>query len=200
MEEKPPLPHGLTPEDLVRMYVQDGRTLSDLSSALHLDYQFLRGMLVSRGVTIRGRGHTVCRGSDHPSSKLNKQDRQELEQALLDGQAHGGLARKYGLSRERVRQIALSIGAPTGREIQARQRQARKERQARRKAELEAVRRREKERRYRKWSEMWCSGMTTREIAERMKVSPGTVSVRIVNLRKEYPDWFPLRRPPAAKN
>lgn len=60
-----------------------------------------------------------------------------------------------------------------------------------RRAEAERI----KFEKYAKWRQMWDDGLLVREIAQELGLSEGSVSVRIVNLRKDHPDWFPLRRP-----
>lgn len=195
MDEKPQLPPGLTKDKLLHQYVLECRSLTSLAREYHTNYQQIRRLLTSLGIPIRGRGCSAYRGSAHPSSKLSVDSRNDLETALLAGQPHGELAREYGLSRERIRQIAETIGAPTGRQLQDRRRYERQRRKLERQQELQELRKREKHLKYRPWREMWAEGVPIKEMARRLGQKPGTVGVRIVNLRKEHPDWFPLRRP-----
>lgn len=64
--------------------------------------------------------------------------------------------------------------------------------EARKKAE--EARKRDQYERYRPWRSMWADGRSVKDIAAKLNLQPGAVSVRIVNLRKEHPDWFPKRR------
>lgn len=176
------------------MYVQQRAPINSICQELETSYTTVRAILDSNKIPVRGRGTYTLRGADHPSSKLSSDDLQALETALLGGEEHGPLAAKFGISRERVRQIANGVGAPTGRQLQMMRRlKKQKEKDALRQKRQEA-REQDRYERYRPWRDLWAQGYSVKRIAASLCLQPGAVSVRIVNLRKDYPDWFPKRR------
>lgn len=176
------------------LYVQQGYPINHVCEMTGESYSRIKRTLQRNNVSIRGRGTYTLWGADHPSSKLSHEDRQMLESELLAGRSHGPVSRDYNLSRERVRQIAEAIGAPTGRELQLLRRAERKRKKEAEKKERQRIREQEKEERYRPWRKLWAEGYSVAEMAERLGLNPGSVSVRIVNLRKQHPDWFPKRK------
>ena len=112
------------------------------------------------------------------------------------------LARKYGVSKERVRQIRQGLGYPSSQILRhegtLRARAERREQQKlawelrqkeRRKSELLAIKR---------LSAQWKSGVTLRELAKELRVSWGYLNSRIVRWRKRYPQKFPYRLSPPS--
>ena len=181
-------------EEAERLYLVEGKPLSTVCQQLDQTYQRVRKALQDRGVAIRGRGTYSMQGADHPSSKLCQEDRHLLEAEILAGKPHSKLSRAYGLSRERVRQIAQSLGAPTGREIQLVARHKKEQIRQQRAARRQEQREKQRYEHYRRWRELWYEGVPVRDMAEELGLKPTSVGVRIANLRHEYPDWFPRRR------
>lgn len=180
-------------QTVLDLYVKRGEPINRVCELTGGSYLKVKNVLKKHEVDVRSRGIYTLRGADHPSSKLSHDQRQSLENELLAGHSHGPLARTYGLSRERVRQIAATIGAPSGRQLQLlrRAKRRRKKEEARRKrAEQRA---KEREERYALWRRLWAEDLPIAEMAQRLGLKPGSVSVRIVNLRKQHPDWFPRR-------
>ncbi len=193
MGQKQQLPPGF--ERLVlNLYQNQGWPINKICKQYNVSYSKIRGILEAHNVPIRGRGTYTLRGADHPFSKLSDEDLESLENDLRGFQSHGKLAKKYGVSRERVRQIAERLGTPTGRELQMirryQQKRAAEEAKRRKQAEKEKA----KFDKYALWRQMWKDGLKVQDMALELGLSEGSVSVRIVNLRKSYPDWFPLRR------
>lgn len=93
-----------------------------------------------------------------------------------------------------MRQIAKQIQTPTGRELQALHKR-RKDIELKEERTLREQRRRQEiEDKYSFWRQLWREGYTVEEMANKLGLTKGTVGVRIVNLRKEHPNWFPSRR------
>lgn len=176
------------------LYVAQGLPINRVCERTQQSYGKVRGILEKLKVPIRGRGTYTLRGADHPSSKLLPEDREGLEIELRAGQPHGPLAKAYGISRERVRQIAEGIGAPTGRELQILRRAERLRKKRAVRAQKAEAREAAKQARYAKWRDLWAAGKMIPEMAAELGLKSGSVSVRIVKLRKEYPEWFPKRR------
>ncbi len=181
-------------EKIVDLYLGQGWPINRICERTGESYSRVRRILDEKKVAIRGRDSYTLRGSSHPSAKLTANELTELEAELLAGRPHGELATRYGISRERVRQIGERIGSPSGRDLQLLRRAERaRERELKRK-ERDERRRREHVVRYEPWRRLWDNGLTVKEMAEELGLQPGAVSVRIVNLRKAHPDWFPKRR------
>lgn len=195
MEHKPPNQRGSREDLIVKLYHQDGLLVNQVAKTVGCAYSTVMGTLHRRGVPIRKRAACAPRGSDHPSCKLSQEELNELESELMGGrQKFGDLGAKYGLSRERVRQIAKRLGAPTGRQIQAMSRIARAAQESEAKALAAQARKEARLEKYQRWQELWDRGLTVPEMAAELGMTPGSVSVRIVMLRRRFPSWFALRR------
>ena len=174
---------------------QQGLSIVKLSAALSLPYQYVRKVLEYSHVPIRSRVMTSKAGSNHPSSKLSAENR-EILMALLKkgGTQHSSLAEQFGITRERVRQIAKAIGAPTGRTIKNKMREARQKSKLQAQF-LSAQQRKDRQvARYMPWRELWRQGLKLQEMAQQLNLSYKAMGVRITELRKTNPDWFPYRR------
>ena len=118
---------------------------------------------------------------------------------LLDLQlgqtSHNELAKHYGISRERVRQIAKEHQCPSGRDIAQVRREQRDEAKQTRIMERKIQARRRYEHRYLVWRDLWAQGKSIADIAAIMQTTVGTVGVRIAEIRKKFPSWFPYRLP-----
>jgi len=181
-------------ESVRALYVDQGMPISQVTRLLGLRYPTIRQLLEKLGVPVRGRGAYTQKGAAHPSSKLSEELRQKLESELRLGHPHSQLATQYGLSRERVRQIATRIEAPTGRQLQTSRRQARDEKKVEDQGLREQAKIERHDRHYAEWRRLWAAGVSIRGLAEALQLKQGSVSVRIVQLRKTHPSWFPKRR------
>ena len=193
-----PLPNAaVAPSDIVALY-KDGASLNALSKALSVPYTRLRRLLQDNNVPIRTRHESYCTGV-RPTAKLTPDAKTRLVAELHQGQKqHLQLAREYGITRERVRQIAEEVYAPCGREVQRRitaQRDAERQRVAKMHHDAQVQRR---EAKYQVWRDLWKTGITLVEMAKRLKMSPRAIGVRITELRRQHPDWFPYRRAPSS--
>jgi len=175
------------------LYLQEELPISAITDMTGLGYMSVRRILEANRLPVRGRGVYTLKGADHPASRLTREQRAVLDDELMQGLSHSRLSEKYGISRERVRQIAQAIQAPTGRELQRLRRERRDQERRRRQAERADKRQENFENGYQKWREMWDEGLIIPEMARRLGLKPGSVSVRIVHLRKEF-GWFPKRR------
>jgi transposase len=123
---------GLTKREqaaVARLYVQQGLTAREAAKRLRLDPYLVIGFLRDRGV-LRNRG----------TSKLSAADRRKLVNELATT-IDADLARKYGLTRERVRQIRKESGCLPTWVRRRRDRLARQERDERARRALELQRR-----------------------------------------------------------
>ncbi len=176
---------------ILRLYVQ--QRLPALETAERLRFNASR---VVRFLRQRG----VMRPAGNPGTprKLFPPIRQKLERELPTTPS-SMLARKYGVSRERIRQIREEVGAPSGREVQ-RQWAAKARQQRREQRQLENRRRRE-ERLAQKLiainhlSARWKSGAKMRELAAEKRTTPATIATLIQRLRRSFPEKFPFRAP-----
>lgn len=194
MVNKPPeYPLGLERE-IAYLYSEGEVPLSALSEKYGLGYKCLRAILIRQGVKIRGRGEYSKIGSDHPMAKLTKENLEQLKEDLKELHSHSELARKYGVSRERIRQLALKFGFPSGRERNKLIKKKKREQRAATIQEAKDLRKQAREDRYKYWSTLWQQGLSIKEMAKRLGLKHTSVGVRIVSLRQMHPDWFPLRQ------
>lgn len=172
---------------------RNGVSVRALSISLRMPYNRVRGMIMDAGERPRTRkeSHQFAR----TPSKLTPEQREALTSELRIGiRSHADLAMQYGISRERVRQIAVSSGAPSGREIQQQLTHG-KYLELQRKREERAQQAKEyRECVYNTWRKLWAEGKTLAEMGDLLRISPETVGVRLAELRKVHPDWFPHRR------
>lgn len=177
---------------ILDLYLKKGWSINRIRRELQTTYWNVKKVLRSAGVAIHPRKSLA--GSAHPSSKLSYEAREKLKSQLQAGRSHSGLAKEYGISRERVRQIAKEIGAPTGREIQKQQRRERRKEEEEQRLSRISQQEEDRYRRYAPWREMWRQGLRMKEMAKKLGLKENSVGVRITTLRREFPDWFPLRR------
>lgn len=132
------------------------------------------------------------------NDKLTSEQREQLHKDLFSQQfQHAQLARKYNISRERVRQIANKINAPPARLIQ--------QQKTLQNINNKKIIKQNKLELYKKLlqvnhlnnvntlSEMVLKGLDINEIAKQLNHSPNYISSRICQLRKKYPEKFPLK-------
>lgn len=196
------MPHDLSPNSeqaaIKHMYAQ-GMSILSVSHVLSLPYGRVRRELAAAGVPIRSRQEALRNGAAHPTSKLSSDERTRLVAELQAGEKqHRQLADEYGITRERVRQIARASDAPCGREIQRKLAEARKQAQVQRVQAGADKRKQARDERYHLWQDLWNRGLSLRDMAEQLGLSPLSIGVRITELRHSHPGWFPYRRVPSA--
>jgi len=180
---------------VLELYNQD-MSMNAVTKAMGLRYPVVRSILLEHNVPIRGKAVMSPKGSRHPSSKLSEDQRNQLLLDLQLGQtSHNELAKHYGISRERVRQIAKEHSCPSGRDIAEYRREQREDARQTRVMERKILARRRYEHRYLVWRDLWADGKSIADIAAIMGTTVGTVGVRIAEIRKKFPDWFPYRLP-----
>ena len=174
---------------ILRLYVQQRLPALETARRLHLNESRLVRFLRQRG---------VMRPAGNPGTprKLFPAVRQKLEHELPTTPS-STLARKYGVSRERIRQIREEVGAPSGREIQLAW-NAKVRQQQREQEQLEQRRRREQRLAQKliainHFSARWKSGAKMRELAAEKRTTPATIATLIQRLRRSFPEKFPFR-------
>ncbi len=199
---KAPVLHPEPPpgwEDTVRhLFIRSRWEIKRIAEHLSISPGKVRDLLKREGYGTLGRGCFIRHGVYHRASKLTAAKIQELRTDLKTKPLlnHSVLSRKYKLSRERIRQIAMDMKLPSRhRLMEAARKTLEREELLRREKyrESKSIRRFQQTQRLRDY---WAAGYEVAEIAKRMDLQPGTVGVRIVTLRKQYPDWFPFRNIP----
>lgn len=179
---------------IVDLYVS-GLSIHTVSKQTGCPYGRVREILVDAGVALRPRSASYLVGADHPSSKLSAERRETLISELFAGEKqHRQLALEYGISRERVRQIAQYEKAPPGREVQRKVADRRAEFHDAELAARREGRQQKRDERYSNWRDLWAKGLSLRQMAAALGMSPMSIGVRITELRRSNPDWFPYRR------
>lgn len=179
---------------LCDMY-QQGLSIAKLSTAFALPYQYVRKVLAAHHVYVRPKNETARQGNHHSSSKLSPQQREDLIELLKAGEKqHRDLAVMFGITRERVRQIAITVGAPTGKEIRRKLATYKKEHKHETSSIHAIERKAKKEARLQAWAKLWHDGLTLREMADQLGMSHRAIGVRITELRRRHIDLFPYRR------
>jgi hypothetical protein len=176
---------------ILRLYVQQCLPSPETARRLRLPLSRVVQFMRQRGVLRHQGGPGIPR-------KISLEARRRLESELPTTR-DVILARKYGVSKELVRQIRQGLGYPSSRvlrhkltlraqaERREQQKLARELRQKeQRKFELMAIKR---------LSARWKSGVTVSELAKEHGVSWGCLTSRIVRWRERYPQKFPYRRP-----
>lgn len=175
---------------ILRLYVQQHLPPAKMAKRLRLSVALVVRLLRKRGV-LRRRG----RPPGTPI-KLSVAARKKLGGELATTM-NRDLARKYGVSRERVRQIRQELGYPSSRVVRrAWAARARAKRQKQEKLVLEL---RQQQRRAKRLlavsrlSKRWKSGVLVAKLAQELGVTRAYMHVRIVRLRKQFPEKFPCR-------
>jgi molybdenum-dependent DNA-binding transcriptional regulator ModE len=180
------------------MYGQ-GMSINALSRALDQSYGQVRAALETAGVTLRSRFDSYRRGSQHPTAKLSVESKTRLVEELHVGEKqHRQLADEYGITRERVRQIAQASKAPCGREIQKKLAKQREAAHSNGVEDRKRLRQEQRDARHQEWRELWAQGLPLIDMAAKLGLSPASIGVRITELRQLHPDWFPYRHVPSA--
>jgi predicted DNA-binding protein YlxM (UPF0122 family) len=173
---------------ILRLYVQQRLSTLKTAERLQLSVDHVVQFLRERGV-MRCQGPAIGR-------KISLSARQNLEGELATTR-DAVLARKYGVSGERIRQIRQQLGYPSSqilrhawgvRALAKRRKQkklARELRQQQRRAKrMLAVNR---------LSERWKSGVLVAELAQEFGATRDSLYTQIVRLRKQFPEKFPFR-------
>jgi len=187
----------LTPgleEAVLSLYSRQRMSIRRVSVILDVDSQSIRRVLTKHNVQTRGSGYSPDYG--RPAlAKITADQYQFLLQDLKAGKRHSPLARKYGVSRERIRQIAKAEKMPTGKVLQQRESELKK-------IDVRATKQlqRQLQRDYRikqiqQMGELWRNGWAVPNIAKALNLRPESVAVRISTLRRRFPSWFPYRHP-----
>ena len=174
---------------VLQLYLEQRLPAPDTARRLHLDYLLVRRFLRVRGV-LRGRGNPGI------PTKLTVAGRQKLITELKTV-TDVVLARKYGISRERVRQIRQQLGYVSSRvirrEYMARAR-AKREEQEKRAVELRRQQRRARQlRAVNQLSKRWKSGVPIAVLAKEFGLQRTSMQTHIGRMRKRFPEKFPLR-------
>jgi hypothetical protein len=178
---------------ILRLYVQ--QRLSTLKTAERLQ------LSVDRVVQfLRERGVLRHQGPAKPS-KLSLAARQKLEDELATTM-DVVLARKYGLSHERIRQIRQQLGYPSSQIVRhawAVRTRAKRREQKRLARELRQQQRRAKRLlAVNRLSKRWKSGARVVELAQEFGYTRAFMRLRICKLRKQFPEKFPFRFRPRS--
>lgn len=154
-------------------------------------------LLLAKHVVLRKQSglHPVAGvGESNPSAKLTNAERDNLFTMIQDPTYRfSDLARMFNISRERVRQFAKFLNAPSGTERRKVRKQTDTDQQKTRCDNKEVLQRINHEAHYDPWRKLWSQGASIAQMAKALDCSPKSVGVRITNLRKLHPDWFPYR-------
>jgi DNA-binding CsgD family transcriptional regulator len=175
--------------DILRLYLEQRLPAPDTARRLGLDHFQVRQFLRHRGI-LRGRGNPGV------PTKLSVTGREKLISELKTV-TDVVLARKYGVSRERVRQIRQQMGYLSSRVIrrgQMARARAQREKQERRAVELRHQQRWAKRLvAINKLSKRWKSGAPISELAREFGLQRTSMQTHIGRMRKKFPGKFPLR-------
>jgi hypothetical protein len=173
---------------ILRLYVQHRLPTPETAKRLQLSVDHVVQFLRERDA-LRHRGPAT-------PIKLSVAARQKLEGELATTM-DVVLARKYGVSRERIRQIRQQLGYPSSQIL--RQAFAVRARTKRRKQKKLALELRQQQRRAKRLlavnqlSKPWKSGVLVAELAQEFGYMRTSMHVRIRRLRKQFPEKFPFR-------
>lgn len=178
---------------ILRLYVQQWLPTTETAKRLRLPISYVVRFLRARGVL-------RCQGGPGIPRKLSPAARRKLVSQLATT-PNAILARKYGVSRELVRQIRQQLGYPSSRTVRrewalrARAERQERERLARQRARALQQQQRQTEKllAINQLSERWRSGALVSELAQEYQVKTGTMNVRVGRLRIQFPEKFPYR-------
>lgn len=197
---KPTKPQLLEAKDKIAdLYTQNKMSITRIARLLGFTYSEVRWVLKEQNIHVRGSDYSRS-SNPPPSTRLTVAQYQSLVNDLKGGQRHAFLSRKYGISRERVRQIASDERTPTGRELQQRDAAERKQKYESQKAIRLSLRRMRSAAPREQLSEMWKSGMAMKEIAAQLGTTPAVIGATIGRYRKRWPSQFPYRYSHAQHN
>lgn len=177
----------LVPEKVGREY-ELGATLLELSYKYKTNIAAIRQRLEDLEIKIRQPG--IHPNGIYPLQKLSPLDIQEILNMDEQNITHMSIGKKFGVSRERVRQICLQAGHHTRRERMTKSLQLKEAVQARKIVRYQKVL---------QISKAWCEGATPKELAILIWgefKSHMRVQSKICQYRKDYGlKLFPRRRP-----
>jgi hypothetical protein len=180
---------------ILRLYLQQRLSTAETAKRLRFTVDPVIRFLRKRGVT-RGQGRP--RGTP---TKISVAARQHLEGELATTM-DVVLARKYGVSRERIRQIRQELGYPSSQVIRrAWTIRAQAERRKQEKLALELRRRQRRAKRLlaiNRLSKRWKSGVLVAELAKEIGYTLRSMHTHIRRLRIQFPEKFPYRAQPRS--
>jgi len=175
---------------ILRLYVRQRLPTPETAKRLRLPIDPVIEFLRERGV-LRRQGSPL--GTPR---KLSVAARQNLERDLATTM-DVVLARKYGLSRERIRQIRQGLGYPSSRVLRrAWTVRARAKRQKQKKLARELRQRQRRATRLlviNRLSKRWKSGAPVAKLAQEVGYTVDSMHTEIGRLRKQFPRKFPYR-------
>jgi uncharacterized protein (DUF433 family) len=177
------------PDSVADEYAK-GLALTDIAAKHGSGTSSVRKKLLTLGVTIRKNGNNAGgkRGGGPEQAKRDS----DIIRMHVEGIVHPQIADKYGLTRERVRQIVAMYDQTPRRTMQRKRRAEEKvrsaaesrQRQAKREARLHAL------------SAAWKRGDSISEIAEEFGLPNANAANSLISYRrKRHPALFPRRRP-----
>jgi hypothetical protein len=175
---------------ILRLYVQQQLSTAETAKRLRLTVSPVLRFLHKHGVMRRQGSPPGTRG------KLSLADRQSLEGELATTM-DAVLARKYGLSNERIRQIRQQLGYPSSQIL--RNAWAAPARAKRREQEKLALKLRQQQRRAKRLlavnrlSKRWKAGLPLAKLAQEYVCKRGSMNSHVYDVRKEFPEKFPYR-------
>ncbi len=179
---------------ILRLYVRQRLPTPETARRLRLSVDHVVEFLRKRGV-LRHQGPATPK-------KISWAARQNLE-GELPTTMDVVLARKYGLSRERIRQIRQQLGCPSSRVVRrawaARARAKRREQEKRARELRQRQRRAKRLLAVNRLSKRWKSGALVAVLAQEFGLTRASMNGHIVRQRKQFPGKFPFRygpRPP----
>lgn len=184
-----PILNGNALPDSIKEEYENGDAILNIAARYNSNFPMVRRKLVSLGVTIKPKGSYLnSRHKTHSYSKLTPEQVSWILEQDKNNVAHQEIAKRVGVTRERVRQICLEANHST-----------RRSRQTKTLLVKDAIATRQQE-----WneyiqqaSELWKAGATLPELGQMMG-SPTihATQARINNYRKQWPDKFPYRMKP----
>ena len=177
------------PNSVAQEY-EKGTALADIARRRGCSSQNVRQKLLSLGASIRKAGNNAGgkRGGGRGQAKRDA----EIIRLHVSGVVHPQIAKRFDLTRERVRQI-VAMHSQTPRRTMQRRRRA--EEVVKRAAEARE-RQKKREARLRALSAAWKRGDSITEIAAAFGMrTPNAANSLISYRRKRHPALFPRRRP-----
>jgi hypothetical protein len=174
---------------ILRLYVQQRLPTPETAKRLRLPVFLVVRFLRKRGVLRRQGGLGIPR-------KISLAARQNLEGELATTM-DVVLARKYGLSRERIRQIRQQLGGPSSQVVRhawvVRARATRREQETRARELRQQQRQAKRLLAVNRLSKRWKSGVLVAELAQEFGFTRASMHTHIRRLRKQVPEKFPYR-------
>lgn len=195
----PPQPLPPDFDDIVRhLFIRLRWPINKIARHLQVSHARVSGFLRATEGKTHGLASSIRQGIYHRRGKLSPKRMEALKHDLLTDPTltHSALARKYSLSRERIRQISVDLGGPTRAQLLAARRKVEEQKRQKRSAQIRDARETKRFQQIQQLKKYWAAGFEVAEIAKRMGLMASTVGVRIVKLRRQYPEDFPFRNVP----